>query len=124
MGYSPWGHKESDMTEHAHVHHDLHPASSGGHTQSLWQAAELGGVTPWQAPWGSLPTPGGGGDKAMLTVTRGPGRGGISLSGAGTLACFPHSGQAFPLSCNLSPPRHSQSGPYKPACVLEPPIVS
>ena len=48
-GYSPWVRKESDMTELTRVHHDPHPTPSGDHTQALWQAADLGGVTPRQA---------------------------------------------------------------------------
>ena len=114
---------QRDMTELTHVHHDPHPTSSGDHTQALWQAAELGGVTLWQAV-GLTPS---------ARWRRGQGDAGRHLGprerrgsewSSHTGACFPHSGKAFPLSCSSSPLRHSQSGPYKPGCVLGPPAVS
>ena len=45
MGHSPWGHKESDMTErlslHLGVHHKNFRATKGGKTTCLGQPSHL-----------------------------------------------------------------------------------
>ena len=38
-GYSPWGHKESDMTEHTHTH--SHSTLCSSSTDFGWQFASL-----------------------------------------------------------------------------------
>ena len=54
VGYSPWGHKESDVakeTQHAHTHKDIR-AKRG----ILFKHEEEAEFAGWEGPWGSLPS--------------------------------------------------------------------
>ena len=48
MGYSPWGHKESDTTEHTHTHTHTHTLPSSKFILSLFTLLNLNFLSCYQ----------------------------------------------------------------------------